>query len=474
MEREILLNAFLANGPVHMSAGMWRHPRDKGLHHNRLGYWTDLAQTLERGKFDAMFIADTLGVSDVHGGSTDAAIRNATGTPRHDPMLVVPAMAAVTRHIGFGITGNLTYETPYLFARRISTLDHLTDGRMGWNIVTGYMAAAAKAMGAGKIREHDTRYDIAEEFMAIMYALWEGSWEDDAIILDRANDTFADPSRVHRITHDGTYWKMDGIHMTEPSPQRTPVLYQAGSSGRGREFAARHAEAVFLTGKTVPMVAPVIADLKARARAFGRGPHDLQCFSLCTVVVAETDALAEAKLADFRNYVSIEGALSILSTNSGIDFSKYAPDDPLPRIKGSVGVHSIVDAFTIGDPNKVWTVRELAEASALGGRGPLFVGSPTTVVDAITAWRDATDSDGLNVSAATCPGCFEDFVALVVPEMQKRGLYKTEYRPGTLREKLSGFPGGHLPETHPAAQHRVSVAAPTAQSVRIEAAQEVS
>jgi FMN-dependent oxidoreductase (nitrilotriacetate monooxygenase family) len=454
MVKEIRLNAFSANGPTHLSAGMWRHPDDRSLQHNRLPYWTDLAQTLERGKFDALFLADTLGVSDVHGGNTDAAVRYATGTPRHDPMLLVPAMAAVTRHLGFGITGNLTYEAPYLFARRLSTLDHLTDGRMGWNIVTGYMQAAARAMGSATIKGHDTRYDIAEEFMVMMYQLWEGSWQDGAVVLDREHDIFADPARVHRIRHDGDYWKLDAIHMVEPSPQRTPVLYQAGSSGRGREFAATHAESIFLNGKTVPMVAPVIADIKARAAALGRSPDDVLCFSLATVVVAETDALAEMKLADFRKYVSIGGALSIFSTNSGIDFSKYDPDDPLPRIKGDVGVHSIVDAFTVGDPNKIWTVRELAEASVLGGRGPLIVGSPQTVTDRIIDWVAQTGSDGLNLSVATCPGCYIDFVDMVVPEMQRRGVYKTEYRPGTLREKLTGCVGGALSSNHVASRFR--------------------
>ncbi len=409
---------------------------------------------MERGHFDGLFLADTLGVSDVHGGCTDAAIRYATGTPRHDPMLLVPAMAAVTEHLGFGITGNLTYEAPYLFARRLSTLDHLTNGRMGWNIVTGYMQAAAQAMGAGAIKGHDTRYDVAEEFMALMYQLWEGSWEDGSVVLDHANDTFADPTRVHRIHHDGTYWKLDAIHMVEPSPQRTPVLYQAGSSGRGRDFAAGHAECVFLTGKTVPMVAPVIADIKARAVARGRASDDVLCFSLATVVVAETDALAELKLVDFQRYVSVAGALSILSTNSGIDFSTYRPDDELPRIRGDAGVHSIVDAFTVGDPSKIWTVRGIAEASALGGRGPLFVGSPQTVADGLIDWVTQTGSDGLNLSAATCPGCFTDFVDLVVPELQARSRYKTEYQPGTLREKLRGGAGAHLPASHPAEHAR--------------------
>src|ERR1700684_2136517 len=235
------------NCVAHQSPGLWTHPRDRTAGYNRLPYWVDLAKTLERGRFDGLFLADVLGVYDVFGGNSDAALRNATQTPVNDPMLVIPAMAAVTEHLGFGVTSNLSYEPPYTFARRMSTLDHLTEGRVGWNVVTGYLDSAAKGAGKEKQTGHDDRYDIADEYLEVVYKLWEGSWEDDAVVLDRERGVYTDPAKVHPIEHDGTYFKVPGIHSCEPSPQRTPLLYQAGASSRGRRFAAEHAEAIFLT-----------------------------------------------------------------------------------------------------------------------------------------------------------------------------------------------------------------------------------
>ena len=180
-----------------------------------------------------------LGVYDVFGDSPDAALRNAAQTPANEPLMLIPAMAAVTQNLGFGVTSNLSFEPPYPFARRMSTLDHLTEGRVGWNVVTGYLDCAARGAGKDKQTAHDDRYEIADEYMELVYKLWEGSWEDDAVLRDRARGIFADPSKVHRIEHEGSNYRLNAIHLSEPSPQRTPVLYQAGTSPRGRQFAAR-------------------------------------------------------------------------------------------------------------------------------------------------------------------------------------------------------------------------------------------
>src|SRR5216683_1354243 len=198
MKKEIRLNAFAMNCVAHQSPGLWTHPRDRTSEYNRLPYWIDLARTLERGRFDGLFLADVLGVYDVFGGSPDAALRNATQTPANDPLLLIPAMATVTEHLGFGVTSNLSYEPPYTFARRMSTLDHLTEGRIGWNVVTGYLDSAARGAGKEKQTAHDDRYDVADEYMDVVYRLWEGSWEDDAALRDRARGIFADPAKVHR------------------------------------------------------------------------------------------------------------------------------------------------------------------------------------------------------------------------------------------------------------------------------------
>ena len=190
MKKQIRLNAFAMNCVAHQSPGLWTHPRDRTAEYNRLPYWIDLARTLERGRFDGLFLADVLGVYDVFGGSPDAALRNATQTPANDPLLLIPAMATVTKNLGFGVTSNLSYEPPYTFARRMSTLDHLTEGRIGWNVVTGYLDSAARGAGKDKQTAHDDRYDVADEYMEVVYKLWEGSWEDDAALRDRATRYF--------------------------------------------------------------------------------------------------------------------------------------------------------------------------------------------------------------------------------------------------------------------------------------------
>ncbi len=281
MPRQIRLNAFDMNCVGHIQHGMWAHPRDRSMHYTDLDHWVSLAQTLERGLFDGLFLADILGVYDVFHASPDASIRNAVQIPVNDPLLLVPAMAYATRHLGFGVTCNLTYEPPYTFARRMSTLDHLTKGRIGWNIVTGYLDSAARGMGLAEQPEHDSRYDQAEEYMEVVYRLWEGSWEDDAALRDRDTRLYADPSRIHRVQHHGQHYNVDAIHLSEPSPQRTPVLYQAGASERGRAFAARHAECIFVNGQFRHNVREIVADIRARAKDAGRDPVRHQVFCRC-------------------------------------------------------------------------------------------------------------------------------------------------------------------------------------------------
>ncbi|HZC16930.1 MAG TPA: LLM class flavin-dependent oxidoreductase [Caulobacteraceae bacterium] len=203
MPREIRLNAFDMNSVGHIQQGLWTHPRDRSACYLDLGYWTDYARKLEAGLFDGIFFADVIGVNDVYGGSADAALRGAVQAPVNDPTLLIPAMAAATRHLGFVVTCNLTYEQPFLFARRMSTLDHLTGGRMGWNIVTGYLDSAARSIGLAGQTAHDDRYDLADEYMELVYKLWEGSWEDAAVVRDAARGVYADPARVHMVHHHG-------------------------------------------------------------------------------------------------------------------------------------------------------------------------------------------------------------------------------------------------------------------------------
>lgn len=459
MSKEVRFNAFAMNCVGHQSSGLWRHPRDASSSFNDLGYWTSLGRTLERGKFDGLFLADVLGVYDVYGGSPAAALRTATQVPVNDPLLLIPAIAQVTEHLGFGVTCALTFEQPYVFARRMSTLDHLTKGRIAWNIVTGYLESASKGVGQAGQSAHDLRYDMADDFLEVVYKLWEGSWEDGAVVRDRARGIFTDPEKVHRVRHDGPHYQVDAIHLSEPSPQRTPVLYQAGASPRGRAFAARHAECVFVAGNSPVQLAPMVADLRAQAAALGRNPRDLQIFALITLVPGRTMAEAEAKHADYLSHVSVEGALTLVSGWTGIDLSTYDPDEPLRHVKNNA-IQSALESLTRsdGDPSKVWTIRRIAENAGIGGLAPVVVGDPAHIADTLQRWMAEADIDGFNLAYAVLPETFEDVVDLVVPELQRRGVYKHDYRPGTLREKLhpGAGPGAGplLPASHHGASHR--------------------
>jgi len=450
--KEIRLNAFEMNSVVHQSPGLWSHPRDRAETYRHLDHWTSLAKLLERGKFDGIFLADVLGVYDVYGGSPDVALKHGVQVPVNDPLMLIPAMAHVTEHLGFGVTCALSYEPPYSFARRMSTLDHLTKGRIGWNIVTGYLDSAARGMGLKAQLNHDQRYDMADEYMEVVYKLWEGSWEDGAVRRDRAARVFADPAKVHKIRHEGAYFRVEAIHLAEPSPQRTPVLYQAGASGRGRDFAAAHAECVFVSGPTKEVVAPYVADIRRRVRRSGRSPSDIAVFAMATVITGRDEAEAIAKHREYLRYVDHEAALALFSGWTGIDFSKYALSDPLRHVQ-TEAMRSAIEFFTSADPKRAWTVKELAEHVAIGGRGPVLVGSPAQIADKLIDWIEATDIDGFNLAYAVMPETFEDFVDLIVPELQRRGAYKQDYRPGSLREKL--FDGGaRLPKSHPGAKYR--------------------
>jgi long-chain alkane monooxygenase len=460
MPREIRFNAFDMNCVGHQSPGLWAHPRDRSWQYKDLEYWVELAQILERGKFDGLFIADVLGVYDVYRGNLDAALRHSTQIPVNDPLQLVPAMALTTKHLGFGLTASISFEHPYTFARRLSTLDHLTKGRAGWNIVTSYLDSGAKNIGLGGQSAHDDRYEVADEYMEVCYKLWEGSWEDDAVLRDRNRRIFTDPAKVHPIGHEGRYFKVPGVHLSEPSPQRTPVLYQAGASTRGRRFAGEHAECVFIATPSKAVLRQAVAAIRESVAAAGRDPRSVLIFNLQTVIVDETDAKAKAKYEDYKQYISLDGALALGSGWMGIDFGRYAPDEPLRHIETNA-VQSSVEAFSSADPSKVWTIRELAEWIGIGGLGPLFVGGPQAAADLMEEWVEDTDVDGFNLAYAVTHETFSDIVTHLVPELQKRGRYKRDYAPGTLREKLFGAVA-RLPSTHIGSRYRNLAGAPGA------------
>lgn len=446
--KKIILNAFDMNSVGHINHGLWTHPRDQSHRFNELSYWTELAQTLEQGLFDGLFIADITGVYDVYQNGIDLTLKESIQLPSHDPSTLVSAMAAATQHLGFGVTVNLSYENPYQFARRFASLDHLTQGRIGWNIVTGYLDSAERLVGQKGLKEHDLRYAQAEEFLELCYKFWEGSWENDAVLKDKAQRIFTDPAKVHAIQHQGQFYQSQGVFQVSPSPQRTPVLYQAGASPRGLAFATQHAEGIFIGGDRPEKIKQQVDKIRALAVAQGRDAHNVKIFVGITVVTAETDALAQEKLAEYIRYASPEAGLAHYSSSVGIDLSKFADDEAIPYQKTN-SIASVNQKFK----EQTITRNDLKAQHVLGGRYPLIIGSGAAVAEQLIRWIDETGIDGFNLTRTVAPESHQDFIRYVIPELQQRGRYKTSYSEGSLRHKLFQQ-GDHLVDHHPVQQFR--------------------
>jgi len=458
VKKEITLNALYMNSPGQTWAGLWKHPGSRG-DFNKLSYWTDLAKLCERGLIDAIFAADGVGVMDVYEGNPAALFRTATTAPSNEPTLLIPAMASVTKNLCFAATSITSYEHPFIIARRYSTLDHLTDGRVAWNVVTGGYQAGALAVGLPGLRDHDLRYDIADEFMEAVYKLWEGSWEDGAVIRDVEAGIYADPAKIHRIVHRSAHIQMEGYFNCSPSPQRTPLIYQAGASPRGKIFAAKHAECLFLVGHHKPYVADQVKSIRQLAVEQRRDANDVKMLLAATAIVAPTDAEAEDLRQDIERTVDIEGVLALYSGFIGEDLSRFDLDEPMENLKLSRGadmskaMRTIIELMTRSYPDRQVTLRDMGKVIAVPGRDVVFTGSPQTIADQMTGWMDDTDIDGFLLTRTLDPTQLEAFVDLVVPELQSRQRYKTRYAEGTYREKLFGR-GAHLPSIHTGAAFR--------------------
>lgn len=452
-KKRISVNAFDMTCVDHQSFGLWRHPRSKATEYNTIEYWTNLAKTLEKGKFDALFLADVVGIYDIYKNSAAPSVSDGAQVPVNDPFMQISAMAAVTEHLGFGVTSAVTYEQPYTLARKYATLDHLTKGRVGFNVVTSYLPSAAENQGLPRQIEHDTRYEIAEEFLDVCYKLWEGSWEDGAVVKDREAGVYADTQKVHPIQHSGKYFTVPGAALTEPSPQRTPLIFQAGASSRGQAFAGRHAEAVFIGGLRPDLTRYVTDKIREQAEEQGRHRDDVKIYAMLSVVVDETEEKAQEKYREYLSYVNLEASQAIIGGWSGVDLSQFDEDEALNYIKTD-SIQSFLTPFTLQSKDKKWTREEIAKHCALGGMGDVIVGSPESVADQLETWVDEGGLDGINLAYHVSPGSFEDFVEYVVPELQKRGRYRTDYEGSTLRESLYGAGQPQVMDTHPAAQYR--------------------
>ncbi len=444
--KKLILNLFEMNTVSHITHGLWSLPENNRHRFNDISYWLELAQILEHGGFDGVFLADVIGAYDVFRGGPETAIREGLQIPSNDPLLVIPAMAAVTERLGFGVTFSTSYEPPFAFARRMSTLDHLTGGRVGWNIVTSYLPNAARNFGLADEIPHDRRYAIADEFLDVVYKLWEGSWDDDAVVADAVGKTYTDPSKVRYIDHVGENFRVAGPHLSQPSPQRTPVLYQATGSPAGIAFAGRHAELVFTGGRSTTDFIQNAERMREAAARHGRTADDLKFIVQAGVVVGRTEAEASDKWRTYREQTSLEGILA----HAGFPFDPTVfPRETLVRdALAQAGVAE--KAVPSAGPDT--TIGQLIDGIAGGREGRFFVvGTPKVVADEIERWLDEDGVDGINLRQYHSFDTARDFAELVVPELRARGRL-LEGGP-TLRERLFGR-GPRLPENHIAARYR--------------------
>jgi FMN-dependent oxidoreductase (nitrilotriacetate monooxygenase family) len=437
------------NTVSHITHGLWRLPGNRRHEFNDIEYWTELAQILEDGSFDGVFLADVVGAYDTFRGGPETAIREGLQIPSNDPLLVIPAMAAVTKHLGFGATFSTTYEPPFAFARRMSTLDHLTKGRVGWNIVTSYLPNAAQNFGLDGEIPKAQRYQRADEYLDVLYKLWEGSWDDDAIVRDAANAVYTDPEKVRYINHVGEHFKVKGPHLSSPSLQRTPVLFQATGSPEGIAFAGRHAELVFTGGQTKEDFQHNAQEMRDAAVSQGRGAGDIKFIVQAGVIVGRTEQEAADKLRTYQDFKSLDGILA--HSSMPIDLTAYPAETPiddiaaqqsdpaiLARLKGFAG-------FTAGEA--LGRIRS-------GREGRFFVaGTPTVVADEIEKWLDEDGVDGINLRQYHSFDTARDFAELVIPELRKRGRIREDGEPTTLRDRLFGR-GDRLPDTHLGTRYR--------------------
>lgn len=431
MGKHIHLISFQINSPMNHTVNSWSHPTDNRLAAmGDLKLWIDMARTLERGLFDALFFADTPGVFDRYQDRMDEAIRYGVCWPTMDPVTLLGAVAGATERLGLAATVSTGPHHPYSVVRQLSTLDYMSGGRVGWNIVTGHLRGEHRAYGLTEL-PHDERYDRAEEYMEICYALWNSVGEG-AVLADKASGIFADPAKVARIRHQGQYFNCDTVAPALPSPQGRPVLFQAGSSGRGQQFAMKHADVVFAIQPNLPGMKKFMDDFRATATSLGRTPAPGVTFGV-QPIVGGTEEEAQRKLDDLIEKMHFDGALARLSGTMGVDFSGMDLDQPLVEMQ-TQGSQGLMKAFSNIVDDKPLTLRDVAIRWGLSVGMPQIVGAPEQVADRLeTIWRE-TGCHGYNVTPHIMPSSIEDIVDQVVPILQKRGVYPTEYLGRTLRE----------------------------------------
>ena len=434
--RQMTLVAFLQAQNCTTLPASWRHPEAR-TDTTSPDYYRHIGRVLEAGKFDLGFFDDRLAMPDLYGGNHEHTVANGIRCIKMDPVTVLMTMGMATERLGLGATYSTTYHEPFHVARVFATLDLMTNGRAAWNVVTSVNDNEARNMGLDAVMDHDLRYDRADEFMAVVHGHWD-TWEDDAIVVDKAAGLYADPKKVHRLDHVGTYYKSRGPFTVPRSPQGHPVVIQAGQSARGRRFAAQWGELIFVSYRTLESGKAAYAELKANAARLGRDPEGMKIATLAYPVVGATQAEAEDKRAAYDRLPNGIDALSLLSEALNFDLASKGLDEPLTdeEIAGIAGIQALRDRVleASGKPNP--TPRDFMHFSGRGRLGNAWVGGPKELADMFEAWFTGAACDGFVIGPTHLPGAFEDFVRLVVPELQRRGLFRQDYTGPTLRDHL--------------------------------------
>jgi FMN-dependent oxidoreductase (nitrilotriacetate monooxygenase family) len=423
MSNQLHLNAFIMTNGHHEAA--WRHPDTDPANALTLKHYADIARTAEAGKLDSLFLADGVALwGNVRYNSHS----------RFEPLTLLSALAAVTDRIGLIATASTTYNEPYHLARKFASLDHLSGGRAGWNIVTSAGAEEARNFNRDSRPDHESRYERATEFLDVVTKLWD-SWEDDALVIDKAAGIFADTEKIHTLDHVGEHFQVRGPLNTPRPIQGYPLLVQAGSSETGKEYAARFAEAVFTAQQTFDDSKAFYDDVKRRLTRYGRRPEQIKILPGISPILGRTESEARQHEADLNGLINPDYGVQQLSKLLDHDLFSYDLDGPLPEVgTHTEGNQSRFELVTSLARRESLSIRQLIERLA-GGRGHrVFAGTPTQVADEIEHWFTAGAADGFNVMPPTLPAGLTDFVELVVPELQRRGLFRTDYSGTTLRE----------------------------------------
>ncbi len=431
-ERQMHLVAYLKTGPTAMHVGGWRHPEstlDDILDASR---YQHIARVLEAAKFDGCFFADLFGLYDIHGGSYDAYVRRGGQISFLDPTVVLPVMAAATRNLGLGATLSTSFHRPYHLARWLGSLDVMSKGRVAWNVVTSATDLEAQNAGMDELPPREQRYDRADEVLEACFALWN-SWDADAFILDKAAGILADPAKVHYANYQGRWIKTRGPLSIPRSPQGRPVIMQAGSSDRGREFAARWAEVVFTIQRGHEEMRAFYQDLKTRMEARGRAPSECAVLPAVSVVLGETEGIANERADYLNNLIDPELSVAASSSGLGADLTKLKPGTSLSELQRNQGMKGTEQAL-----QQAMKAEGLSFAEAAKKRNARreIVGTASRVADRLQEMFEAGVCDGFVLAPTMFPGMFEQFCRSVVPELQRRGLFRTDYAGRTLRENL--------------------------------------